>query len=433
MVLPAGCTVEGNNATFNECGNFEIIYYLNDSKGNNTVAKRSVKVRNIYNCYFESATLPVLYSALDMATNNYKSILTFTRTDTINVDVLGDRFIYVANGAGDRELNEAKRLAVAIAKKDENSYFRLFITAEYNQLEIFTFMQNEIPYNRYEVKLLSDGGYTYNSAFPYREDGSYDLWERNKDIYYGVLDKAYKGEFIELDNGMYTIEYNGDVITSGYTDGPLDKMAIMAAQRENVEMWCGYPETLISKDKRVQAEIEKAHMPKMAPDEMYAKLSDEQKTEFLKIVNFDKDDFDARYFDREGEYLIITGTNPFTGSLKDSEFAEILKRIIKDYSGYNILYKPHPSALAPDGNSPLTDAVLKENNIKLLPGRLPMEVISWVYSDVKLGGFDSSLFMAVPQGNTEFFIARNADALSQLSKQLYNDGAFGSPEFYWTI
>ena len=62
-----------------------------------------------------------------------------------------------------------------------------------------------------------------------------------------------------------------------------------------------------------------------------------------------------------------------------------------------------------------------------------MEVISWVYSDVNLGGFDSSLFMAVPQGNTEFFIARNADALSQLSKQLYNDGAFGSPEFYWTI
>ena len=60
-----------------------------------------------------------------------------------------------------------------------------------------------------------------------------------------------------------------------------------------------------------------------------------------------------------------------------------------------------------------------------------MEVITWVYGDVKLGGFDSSLFMAVPQGNTEFFIAQNADALSVLSKQLYNDGAFGSPKFYW--
>ncbi len=80
---------------------------------------------------------------------------------------------------------------------------------------------------------------------------------------------------------------------------------------------------------------------------------------------------------------------------------------------------------------PLTKQVLDENGIKIMPGRLPMEVITWVYSDVKLGGFDSSLFMAVPQGNTEFFIAESPSALSNLTKQLYESGAFGTPKFYW--
>lgn len=233
-------------------------------------------------------------------------------------------------------------------------------------------------------------------------------------------------------SNLYELEFDGVKVGSHYyNDAQLSQMPIMAAQRDNVEMWCGYPETLVSDNAKVQAEIDKAHMPKMSPEKMYNALSDDKKQKFLKICNLIKEDFDAEYFNKEGEYLIITGTNPFSGNFTDAEYADLLKRIIADYSDYNILYKPHPSALAPGDDMPLTKQVLDENGIKIMPGRLPMEVITWVYSDVKLGGFDSSLFMAVPQGNTEFFIAESPSALSNLTKQLYESGAFGTPKFYW--
>ncbi len=61
-----------------------------------------------------------------------------------------------------------------------------------------------------------------------------------------------------------------------------------------------------------------------------------------------------------------------------------------------------------------------------------MEVISWVYGDALIGGFDSSLFMSVPQGNTAFFIAKDASKLSAVSKLLYESGAFGDVAFYWS-
>ncbi len=435
VVLPEHASVDDGRVTFDACGDYEISYYVNDAKGNNTVAKRSVKVRNIYNCYWMCATLPVLYCALDIVSNDYKSMLTFTRADTLNIDELDDdRFLYKINGASNADLREAWRMTARIAYEDEWSYFRLFMTDVYSQSEVMSMMRYKIPSSRYEVKLVSDGGFTYGSAFSaYRGENTYSAWQANKKIYDAVIDKALRNEFtvVDGDTGNAYIEYGGKKFGTDVADGSLARMGIMAAQRDNVELWCNYPETLVSADPKVMAEVKKAHMPKMSPKDMYANLTDAQKEKFLALCNFDKAEFDEQYFAEEGKYLIITGTNGFTGSLTDAEFADVLSRIIEDYDGYNILYKPHPKALEPTDSMPQTAAVIADNNIKILPGRLPMEIISWVYGDVELGGFDSSLYMAVPQGNTKFFICNGKDALSEISKQLYNDGAFGSPEFYW--
>lgn len=436
-ILPPQAKIDGSVVTFKECGDYEIPYYINDGNGNHTVGIRLIKVRNIYNCYWVNATLPVLYCALDMVDNNYKSMLVFTRSDTLNIDELDDsRFIYKVNGADVDELDAAKKYVAHIAKTDRWSYFRTFLCDAFNQIELFSFVQNGIPTSRYEVKLVSDGSWTYTTAFPYREANSWDAWSANKRIYDGIYNEALKNEYEFVNTisktDMYRLTFDGVTVGSHYyNDAQLSQMTIMAAQRENVEMWCGYPETLRSADPKVQAEIDKAHMPKMSPEKMYLQLSDEQKEKFLKICNLEKETFDTEYFNKEGEYLIITGTNPFGGSFSDAEYADILQRIIDDYAGYNILYKPHPSAIEPGSNMPLTSRVLEDNNVKIMPGRLPMEVITWVYPTVKLGGFDSSLYMAVPQGNTEFFIAESSSSLSTLTKQLYDSGAFGTTKFYW--
>ncbi len=437
VTAPEEVTIKDGKVKFEKTGDYIFTYYANDGEGNFVVNSRKVEVRNIYNCYWVNATIPVLYCALDMVSNDYKSMLVFTRTDTLNISEMDDdRFIYKANGADVAELDKAKKYMARIANADEHSYFRAFICDAFNQIELFSFVQYGIPESRYEVKLVSDGSWTYNTAFPYRDANSWELWQSNSELYNGIRHQAFLNEYVETNTiaGVQHYQLTFESLVAGshyYNDAQLSTMAIMAAQRSNIEMWCAYPETLTSANAQVQAEIDKANMPKMAPDAMYAKLSAEQKAEFLKICNFDKTTFDTEYFDKAGEYLIITGTNPFTGGLTDAEFADILKRIVADYEGYNILYKPHPAVIAPDDSLPLTKAVLEENGIKILPGRLPMEVISWVYNDVKLGGFDSSLFMAVPQGNTQFFIAQGVDSLSVLSKQLYNSGAFGTPKFYW--
>lgn len=436
--LPLGVTKEeNNNIKFKKPGDYIFTYTATDNSGNTTSKERLVKVRNIYNCYWVNATLPVLYCALDMVSNDYKSILVFTRKDTLDIDTLdNERFIYKVNGADVAELETAKKYTSRIAALDEWSYFRLFLCDAFNQIELFSFVQNGIPESRYEVKLVSDGSWTYNTAFPYREDNSYDLWNKNLEIYNNIRKEAFLGNFkYEKDISgfpMFSLKHNDIVVGSHYyADAQLSEMAIMAAQRENVELWCGYPETLVSKDARVQNEIKKAHMPKMSPDKMYSNFSETEKSEFLKIVNFNKKDFDEKYFNMEGEYLIITGTNPVSGNLTEDEFIGVLNNIIKDYKNHHILFKPHPSAIPSETNYSKVFEFFKENNIKVLPGRLPMEVISWVYPNVKLGGFDSSLFMAVPQGNTQFFIAQDVQNLSILTKHLYLGGAFGKAKFYW--
>ena len=40
--------------------------------------------------------------------------------------------------------------------------------------------------------------------------------------------------------------------------------------------------------------------------------------------------------------------------------------------------------------------------------------------------------MSVPQGNAAFFIAKDKDKLSAVSKLLYESGAFGDVAFYWS-
>lgn len=58
-----------------------------------------------------------------------------------------------------------------------------------------------------------------------------------------------------------------------------------------------------------------------------------------------------------------------------------------------------------------------------------MEALTWIYNSYTLGGFDSSLHMCVPTGNTKFFICACADDLSTVTKNLYDAGLYGDCDF----
>lgn len=407
---------------FSACGDYTVRFTVDDGYGKTAVAEKSVQVRNIYSVYLTNATLPPLYCALDMAATEYRFIYFNDREGTVDVSCYGDRAIgnYKNTQA---DYDAAVQSFKALYADDEYAYFRMFVPDARNQMALRVLVAGGIDADRYEIKYLSDGSMSYNTSFPYRGEDAFEKWQTNVDIYDNMYELAASGE---------ELSYGGVTLGDGFLAYELHNAYIAAAQKDNAEFWGAFPEALTSADALVQAEIDKAHLIKKQPEVMYAGLTDEQKRLFLTSVSFDKDAFDDEYFADDGKYLIVTGTNPVSGSFTSERFIELMRRICDDYDGYNILFKPHPASIPSDETYPEVFRFMNDSNIKILPGRLPMEVISWVYGDALIGGFDSSLYMSVPQGYTAFFIAKDKDKLSAVSKLLYESGAFGDAAFYWS-
>ena len=90
------------------------------------------------------------------------------------------------------------------------------------------------------------------------------------------------------------------------------------------------------------------------------------------------------------------------------------------------MYKPHPSAL-PDENQ---EQFLNDLGIQVLPGTIPMEALCFIYPNLNLGGFCSSLYMSVDKGKTKFFFVQSKDDLIAPLNQLYDD-LFSDAKFYY--
>ena len=416
--------IENGIAEFQRCGDYEFSYSLNAEKYIAECVTVTVSVRNVYSVYLTNATLPPLYCALDMASNNYKFIW-FNDRGTVDTSVYGERAVCSTWLGYTDEFNISCDKFYELYQNDPYSYFRLFIPDARNQILLKTVIENEIPRERYEVKYLSDGSMSYTLSFPYRDENAFDAWQTNVEIY---------DKMIELAKNDNELSFNGVTLDDSYDAYELHAAYIRAAQQDNAEWWGAFPETLVSLDTKVNAEIEKAHLIKKLPENMWADLSDEQKRNFLDSVSFDKESFDQTYFAKSGKYLIVTGTNPYTGSFTAVEFLNVLDKIVTDYPNYNILFKPHPASVPTPPGFNQSDGVYEymvEHDIAILPGRLPMEVISWVYGDALIGGFDSSLYMSVPGKNVAFFIAENSESLSVVTKTLYDSGMFDNIKFYW--
>lgn len=57
-----------------------------------------------------------------------------------------------------------------------------------------------------------------------------------------------------------------------------------------------------------------------------------------------------------------------------------------------------------------------------------MEAISFIYPELKLGGYASSLYMSVDKGKTLFFFAKDKNDLVEPLNKLY-DSLFSDAEF----
>lgn len=367
------------------------------------------------------ATLPTLYAGLNLVANDNEKFIWFGRSGTLSEDILkSNSNITLSKHIGDSTklaidvVNEIKNYCYKVMSKDANAKFRLYVDDFRHWIEISTFAEMGLQDDRYEVYYCSDGTYTYTKAYSYR-NGPYSIFENviesRNDMIKSANSNAYANDLNDsyLNNGAYTqMDFYDDFILVG-------------AQKDNIYYWAQYPEYCTSTDEKIQGIFYEA-IDKKLPELMYKSLTEKQKKYFLSLINFDKETFDKEYFNAENDkpYLIVTGTNPYTTNTY--RYIEIVSQ--KYGQQYNIVFKPHPSAI-PVGEDL---AKLDMLGVKVLPGKLPMEALLWVYPDYKVGGYNSSLYMSAPQGNTLFFFAENKDALSSPLKELYN-ALFSNAEF----
>ena len=117
--------------------------------------------------------------------------------------------------------------------------------------------------------------------------------------------------------------------------------------------------------------------------------------------------YNSQFLNRDKEILIITGTN--IAGLETN--VPYIDQVIEDFGDTHYLYfKPHPSY---PPNSDLL-AYFAEYNITVLPHRTPMEAIMWMFPEVYVGGYNSSLYMSAEYGQTLFFLGNIGSPITDL-------------------
>ena len=373
---------------FYKVGNYELKIEGSSYK----VSINNIERNNEYDIYLTLATLPSLYGALSFANSTNESFIWFGTSDTFDEDYLSSLdYVTLSNNNGNKDSiynslpKEIKDYIIGVLDKDDDAYFNLYLDEQISYLEYNVLSELGIDDNRYHVNYLTDGTMSYEIEYPYDKENSYKFYMEVSDSYYDILHKI-----------------RSNLISRNVVD---EAYFIPSLARDNVTYYLQFPSFFTSKDKKMKSIYESVNYNSVSPQERYEKLNDKEKSIFRNVIGFDKSEFDKLYFnDNSKPYLIVTGLVPIDGNLGIKTFKNMIEYVVDEYGEkYNILYKPHPRAL-PDED---LISYFSSLNIGILPGKMPMEAITFVYTDLKLGGFTSSLYMSMEPDNVLFFFVEN--------------------------
>lgn len=403
----------------------------------NKSQKKTIKIDSIeengkeYNIFILKETLPTLLASFDMVKEkDVSSYVWYDRNDTLNVDYIKEMFtdVTISKYIGQEDSNnkqfsedllpEIREFIKDKTSKDENAHFNVYVTAEYYWMGLIAVEGVGLPDERVHTTMYSCGTNDYVNNYDITKNDIYEEFLKEKEKFNILVDKIKSNLYEETEEFDYLKRATGQELNVN--------LSMLNALRDNVTYYLQYPEILTSSDSKVKEEMDNANIEKIVIKEQFDNLSEEQKQNFLKCANLDKEKFDEKYFNtQDKDYLIITGTKPYYGGYTQEEFENVIQQIVNKYEQqYKILYKPHPMAI-PDEEQ---QKYLNNLNIEVLPGRMPLEAITFVYDNLKLGGFASSLYMNIDKGSTLFFISKSKDDLVAPLNTLYED-LFSEAEF----
>ncbi len=430
---------------FYETGEYKIEVSKGIMKKTSTIKIQDIDKENddnIYNIYITTTTLPSFMAMLDISSkDNFHGFFWTQRTQSIDLEYLKNtkKDIKISQNLGilnndefkEKVVGEIKEYIKDVLNTNKDAYFNLYFEDYRFYLELELFGKIGLGDNRYTTYMYSDGTSSYtkeysignsyiHKEFKIREENGYSDFEKEKANYDKLVTDLRSNKLKTNDMpGSFMVREENDEYNYDYL--------LISTLRDNVKYLLQFPQLIDFKDEKVANEMKKANFVQIDLKNQYNNLNEEQKKQFLASIKLEKSALDQQYFsDANKKYLVITGTKPYYKEMDKKDFENLLNKVNNDYKDeYEILYKPHPSAL-PDEEA--TD-FLESLGIKILPGTIPMEAIMFIYPNIKLGGFASSLYMSAEKGQTEFFFANNSNELVKPLNILY-DSLFSNAKFY---
>lgn len=367
-----------------------------------------------YVIYSDEATLPTLYMSINMLTHNKESYFWMGRAGTLDLNKLPSR---VESLASDDDLRT--KIAELNAANPSSTFTFYMNDLRLAKLQSLFYSQG-IPESRVRAVQLSDGSGTYNDfAIVFgNASGAFSKWLNLKNS----IETGLK-LLSPLDKEFFWVGNNKGAFAVGSDTYP------------NIEIWMQWTELLASDDPSLReylsANTNKYY--KVDPYSYFTNLPADKQNSFLSLVGLDK-----KWAPNEGNgtlnnqtigealdsspnsNIIITGTNPYGSGMDD-----LIALAKKKYgTGYDYFFKGHPGA---------SSVKPADTSITVLPFRLPMEAIIWVFGDKihMLGGIESSLYMNAPKTTKKFFFNEKSDGSSLVAPLniMFRQGLLGNVEF----
>lgn len=340
-----------------------------------------------YYIYVTDSNLSTVYTLLNLVkTDDNKSFIWYTDTDLINTDYLNtNKNIKISKNNGKFDKNLIKEINEFIKDNNSNSKFHLMLDEKYYLLEFELNLKDN-----YDVTIFSNGIDSYNNYYDYEFENGYEIYKKHENEFNGFKDN------FDLDN--YDHNY-----------------LLISAKRDNTRYYLQYPEYITAYEDKVNDEIKKVNFVLDDPKTIYNSLTTDQRASLLKIINVDKKDYDNKYFTSTKPFLVIIGSN--TSKYTKAEMKDMIKQVYDTYKdNYTILYNVNDYSL-----TKAEQEYLDELNIKVLPENIPMEIITFIYSELKIGGFPNSLLLSTKTEDVIFLFAKNNEELDIPLNKMINE------------
>ena len=328
--------------------------------------------------YLTFGTIPSLFSEISIFLDDRPSYLFVRSSGDFNFDaiktlkhVLG----YHKFTGGDKDYIEdqysiVKEKILESKKRNKNSRFIVYIDDSRVQFYLKPFIEANALDDISNLIIISEGS---SSKYMY-----YDL-QANDEI---ECEKKWNNLIENYEDSESMIK--------------LDNYAFWLSTQKNVEYQLPHYQKF--NNPKVPSEYRaKMNLKDFPIEAMYNKLTESQK----KYIY----DFDNLSIDRQGKHIVLIGTYDFGSKYITTDIVEnFINQLGNKYDDYKLLYKSHP--LFPVDNNPELVQYLNQNNIDILPSKIPVEILLWEYKNIYVGGFSSSVVSLIDPSRVKFIFGQ---------------------------